>query len=140
MVAPVNVRLHETTQDRLVRYAHTVGRTRSSVINMAVDEWLRMQAHPRIRFVTIETGERRAILADGPAVWTVAEAWLQHEPEDRTVSEMSVVTGLSEAAIDAALAYWADYREEIDAEVERQHVAQDEALAAWERRRALDAV
>jgi hypothetical protein len=49
-------------------------------------------------------------------------------------------TGLTAAEVEAALAYWADNRAEIDSFLERHRLAQDEALAAWERRRALDAV
>jgi hypothetical protein len=42
--------------------------------------------------------------------------------------------------VETALAYWAEYRDEIDDLIDRHHTSQDEALAAWERRRALDAV
>jgi hypothetical protein len=38
------------------------------------------------------------------------------------------------------MAYWAEYRDEIDQLIDRHHADQDDALAAWERRRALDAV
>ncbi len=48
--------------------------------------------------------------------------------------------GLSAADIEAALAYWADYKDEIDELIGRHRASQDEALAAWERRRHLDAV
>lgn len=97
-----------------------------------------MQAHPRVRFTAVETGERRAVLVDGPQVWTVAEAWLAHEPAERTAEIVGDAVGLPPAAVEAALAYWADHRDEIDAQVAGHQAQQDEALAAWERRRALN--
>jgi len=106
----------------------------------AVREWLRMQAHPGIVFVTTVTGERRAALAVGPQVWTVAESWLQHDKRSRTPDVVADALGLTVTDVETALAYWADYREEIDELIEQHHADQDDALAAWERRQALDAV
>jgi hypothetical protein len=37
-----------------------------------------------------------------------------------------------------ALAYWADFPDEIDDLISRHSASQDQALASWERRRALD--
>lgn len=139
MVAPTNVRFSEPVHDALTRYVHITGQTKSSVINSAVEEWLRMQVHTGIRFVTVETGERRARLVDGPEVWTIAEAWLAHEPDARTPPELAEVLGLPERSVEAALSYWADNRDEIDGVLARHRAAQDDALAAWERRQAIDA-
>lgn len=111
---------------------------KSSLAVRAVDEWLRMQAHPGVVFRAELTGERRAALAEGPQVWTVAEAWLQHSPTDRSVEGVAEALGLSARQVDLALDYWAEHRSEIDSVISAHHAAQDEALAAWERRAALD--
>ncbi|MCL2090526.1 MAG: hypothetical protein FWH11_04775 [Micrococcales bacterium] len=139
MVVPTNVRLPEGVDQGLAAYVTRTGATKSSVISVAVGEWLRLQGHPRIRFVEPVPGERRAALVDGPQVWTVAEAWLQHG-EGRTVDQVAESTGLRTDQVEAALAYWADNRDEIDALVVRVHTAQEEAFAAWQRRRDLDAL
>lgn len=73
-------------------------------------------------------------------MWTVAESWLQHDKDQRSAAAVADALGLSAADVETALAYWADYREEIDELIERHRASQDEALAACERRRALDAV
>jgi uncharacterized protein (DUF433 family) len=99
-----------------------------------------MEAHPGIVFATTVTGERRAALATGAQVWVVAEAWQQHEGGDRSPATVAATLGLTVRDVETALAYWADQREEIDELIDRHHAEQDEALAAWERRRALDAV
>jgi len=137
MVAPTNVRLPDLVDRDLAGYVSRTGVTKSSVIGVAVGEWLRLQGHPRIRFVEPVPGERRAALVDGPQVWSVAEAWLQHG-EGRTVDQVATTTGLRADQVEAALAYWADNRDEIDALVARVQAAQEEAFAAWQRRRELD--
>jgi hypothetical protein len=140
MVSPTNVRFPAAVDKRLADYARRTGAKKSTVVVGAVEEWLRMQAHPGIVFVTAEGGERRAALAVGPQVWTVAEAWLQHEKDERTAAVVADAIGLTTADVENALAYWADYRDEIDELIARHHASQDDALAAWERRRTLDAV
>lgn len=140
MVAPTNVRFPDAIDQRLADYARQTGAKKSTVVVSAVREWLRMQAHPGVVFVATVTGERRAALSAGPQVWTVAEAWLQHDKADRTAAVVADTVGLSAADVEIALAYWADYQDEIDDLISRHHASQDEALAAWERRQALDAV
>jgi len=106
-------------------------------MNVALDEWLRVQQHPGIRFTESASGQRIATLVDGPEVWTVAESWLDHEPPERTAVNVAEATGLALRQVEAALDYWADFREDIDADLERVHAAQREARAAWERRQGL---
>ena len=138
MVAPTNVRFPESVDKGLADYARQAGAKKSTVVVSAVREWLRMQAHPGVVFVATMTGERRAALSVGPQVWTVAEAWLQHDKEDRTAAVVAEALGLTAADVENALAYWADFPDEIGELISRHRASQDEALAAWERRRALD--
>ena len=140
MSSPTNVRFPEPVDKRLADYARRVGVKKSTVVVGALREWLRMEAHPGIVFVKTVTGERRAALAAGPQVWTIAEAWQQHPARQRNAAKVAATLGLSERDIETALAYWAEYRDEIDQLIDRHHADQDDALAAWERRRALDAV
>jgi hypothetical protein len=140
VVAPTNVRFPESVDKGLTDYARQAGAKKSTVVVSAVREWLRMQTHPGVVFVATVTGERRAALLVGPQVWTVAEAWLQHDKEGRTATVVAEALGLTAADVENALAYWADFPDEIDDLISRHHASQDEALAAWERRRALDEV
>lgn len=139
MVAPTNVRFPEALDKGLTDYAVQAGDRKATVVVTAVREWLRMQSHPGIVFVVTVGGERRAALTAGPQVWTVAEAWLQHDKEKRTVAALADALGLAVADVERALAYWADYQDEIDDLIGRHRASQDQALAAWERRQALDA-
>jgi hypothetical protein len=140
MSSPTNVRFPDAVDQVLADYARATGAKKSTVVVGAVREWLRMQAHPGVVFVSAVSGERRAALAAGPQVWTVAEAWLQHDKDDRTAAVVAGALGLAVVDVENALAYWADYRDEIDDVISRHRSSQDGALAAWERRRVLDAV
>ncbi|MGH3223523.1 MAG: hypothetical protein ACRDPY_33365 [Streptosporangiaceae bacterium] len=140
MVAPTNVRFPEAVDKGLADYAHQAGAKKSTVVVSAVREWLRMQSHPGVVFVAAVGGERRAALSVGPQVWTVAEAWLQHDKDERAPAVVAAALGLTAVDVENALAYWADYQDEIDDLISRHRASQDEALAAWERRRALDAI
>lgn len=139
MVSPTNIRFSSGIEERLATFVKLHAQSKNSVVNTAVSEWLRMQAHPRVRFIGIETGERRATLIDGPQVWTIAESWLAHEPEQRDAGVVADALDLSREAVEAALGYWAENRDEIGGIIERHRAAQDEALAAWEARRRLHA-
>lgn len=138
MVAPTNVRFPESVDKGLADYARQAGAKKSTVVVSAVREWLRMQAHPGVVFVTALGGDRRAALAAGPQVWTIAEAWLQHDKNGRTAAVVADALGLATIDVENALAYWADFPDEIDDLISRHRASQDEALAAWERRRALE--
>ncbi len=140
MSSPTNVRFPNPVDEELAAYARRVGAKKSTVVVGALREWLRMQAHPGIVFLATVTGERRAALASGPQVWTVAEAWQQHDRDQRNTTLVADTLGLTIRDVETALAYWAHYQDEIDGLIARHHAEQDDALAAWERRRALDAV
>lgn len=139
MSSPTNVRFPDKLDRCLAAYARRSGTKKSTVVVGAVSEWLRMQAHPGILFVTDIAGVRHAALAVGPQVWTVAEAWLQHDKSERNAAVVADALGLSVSDVETALGYWADNRDEIDDLIERRHADQDAAVEAWERRRALDA-
>lgn len=140
MASPTPVRFPPDIDHAVADFARRGGTPKSTVVIRAVDEWLRMQTHPRIVFVTTNTGARRAALVSGPQVWTVAAAWRQHEPEARTPIELGATLELPVADIEAALAYWAAYRDEIDSQVTDHLADADAALAAWEQRQALRAI
>lgn len=140
MSSPTNVRFPDQVDKRLSDYARRVGVRKSTVVIGALREWLRTEAHPGIVFVKTVTGERRAALCAGPQVWTVAEAWQQHPARQRNPATVAATLALTERDVETALAYWAEYRDEIDQLLQQHQIDQDDALAAWERRRALDAV
>jgi hypothetical protein len=136
--SPADRHVPESVDKGLAAYARRAGAKKSTVVVSAVREWLRMQAHSGVVFVATMGGDRCAALSAGPQVWTVAEAWLQHDKDERSAAVVAEALGLEAADVENALAYWADFPDEIDDLISRHRASQDEALAAWERRRALD--
>lgn len=140
MTSPTHVRFPEAVDHGLSEYARRTNSPKSTVVVGAVREWLRMQAHPGIVFVSTLTGERRAALTSGPEVWMIAASWQQHDKSVRTPEVVADALGLTTADVEAALGYWAEYRTEIDDLVTDHFASQDAALAVWERRQQLDAL
>ena len=135
MSVALSVRLPEAVSQSLDAYTSKRSLNRSVVVAQALNEWMRIQGHPGIRFITSLTGDRVAALARGPEVWTVAEAWVMTDPARRSVDEVAYVTGLTVTEVETALRYYADFQDEIDAELAQVWQAQKEEQAVWERLR-----
>jgi hypothetical protein len=114
----------------------------SAAANLLVDEGLRMAEHPGVVFRDGPTG-RRAGLAAGPDVWEVMRAVksARHaEPkldEDELFALVSDNSGVALGKVRTAVRYWANYPEEIDAEIAAADDAETVAEVAWRRERDL---
>lgn len=114
----------------------------SSASNHLVDEALRMQEHPLIVFRDGPAG-RRARLVGGPDVWEVIGAVRSVRAADpgRVGSDVldlvAETSGIDVPLIRAAIAYWGDFPEEVDAFVQRARTEAEQARARWERERGL---
>jgi ParB-like chromosome segregation protein Spo0J len=96
-----------------------------------------MEAHPMVVFREGPSG-RRPVLAGGPEVADVIGTIVGgNVPAGGRRTRAAKLLGISEPMVDAALAYYADYTDEIDVLIaERTRIA-DEAEAAWRRQRQL---
>ena len=139
MSVAMSVRLTSDVEASAESYMTQSGWNRTLLVNTALNEWLRIQAHPGIRFISTPTGKRIAALVNGPEIWTIAESWQQHNLSERTIDNLVQATGLEREEVDVALAYYADFKDEIDTEISIVHAAQEQAREAWERRQALHA-
>lgn len=102
-----------------------------------MDEGLRSREHPGIVFRDEPSG-RRAALAVGPDVWEVVSAVrLTTVRGEAAVASVADEMSLPEPAVRAALDYYAEYPDEIDAEVDENDRAAERALAAWRARQRL---
>ena len=126
---PVHRRLKDSARRRRVGV--------SALAERLIDEGLRMEAHPAIAFREGPTG-RRAALAGGPEVADVVGSIVGGDvPVEQRRARAAEMLGLTPSMVDAAMAYYADHTEEIDAELLERRRAADEAEAAWRRQRAL---
>jgi glycosyltransferase involved in cell wall biosynthesis len=114
------------------------GLSLSSASNQLIDEALRMQEHPLIVFWDGPAG-RRARLVAGPDVWEIVGAVRsarEAEPElagNEVIDLVAETSGLEVAEIRAALEYWGDYPEEVEAFLEHARAEVDQARIRWER-------
>jgi hypothetical protein len=134
-----SIRLDAEVDTRLRAYvAARPGLSASAAANQLIGEGLRMADHPAIVFRDGPTG-RRAVVVGGPDVWeivrTVKNARV-HESElddEETVALVVDNTGASARHVRAAISYWSQFPDEIDAQIELADQAEQQALDAWQR-------
>jgi hypothetical protein len=141
--SPSSIRFEPRVLERLsVFVAAHRDLTLSSATSRLVDEALRIREHPLIVFNDGPAG-RRARLAGGPDVWEVIGAIRsvrEAEPAlagDEVLAVVAETSGTPAPFIRAALAYWGDYPEEVDAFLHRARTEAAQAQAAWERQQEL---
>ncbi len=134
---PTSFRLDESVKQRLKARAEREGIPTSTLAERLIDEGLRMADHPGIRFRGGPAG-RRATLIRGPDVAEVVSV-LQHldVAGEEAIAETARWLELPHTAVQAAVDYYAEYTEEIEAELAATAAAAREAHARWERRRQL---
>ncbi|MCY4370784.1 MAG: hypothetical protein OXF41_15535 [bacterium] len=123
--------------ERLKRGAAHRAESISAAGERLIDEGLLMEAHPGIVFRDGPSG-RRAGLAAGPDVWEVVGLMLglRGNFEER-VATAAAQLGLAEGHVRAASRYYAEFTDELDAEIAHNDDEADRELAAWENERRL---
>lgn len=123
--------LDDSTVERLYAESQREGRTSSELAEIAIEEWLRMQAHPGIVFRSGPAG-RRAGLAGGPDIWEFARVVQAVEgTEDETLERIAEFTSLRPYQAGIALRYYKEYRDEIDESIRRRIESSERRRAAW---------
>jgi hypothetical protein len=126
---PVHERLRETARRQHVAL--------STLAERLIDEGLRSETHPMVIFRS-GAGGRRPVLVGGPEVADVVGAIVSGDvPVGERRSRAAELLNVSEALVDAALAYYADFTEDIDGLLAERARRAGEAEAAWRRQRAL---
>lgn len=143
MASPRSIRLDSGVETRLTSYvARHPGLSSSSVAARLVDEGLRMDEHPGVAFREGSVG-RRATLIGGPDVWEVIRAVKSGraaEPkmsEDQLLDMIADNSGVPIRQLRTAVAYWANYPDEVEALLEHADRVEKAATAANERASAL---
>jgi hypothetical protein len=132
MSTPVSIRFDRRLLNRLRERAHaTPGATPSGLAQRLVDEGLRMQDHPGVVFKDGASG-RRAALANGPDIWEAVKFLREiDERGEDAVDAAAEVFNLPTTKIRAAMRYYGEYAEEIDAEIEAADAESEAAERAW---------
>ena len=133
----LSLRIDEHVFDRLSRHGQSRGQTVSEAARTLLEEGLRQQDHPLITFRGGPAG-RRAAVVGGPDVWEVIRVVWGRSPSDRAAPDgVAASLDIATRQAEAALRYYADYPDEIDAWIDRVDSEAERAEAAWLRQRAV---
>jgi hypothetical protein len=134
---PVSLDLDATTLDRLAARERETGQSQSALAQRYIEEGLRMERHPGIVFVDGPAG-RRPALRGGPDVWELAIEIRGVDPSDMVeIQAVAAWMALPVFAVEAAIGYYIEFRDEIEAWVERNERLGEQHRAAWRAERGL---
>ena len=128
MTQPLSVRLTEATIRRLGARARRVHLPPRTLAQRYVEEGLRMDEHPLVRFVDGPAGRRPRLVGTGKDVWEVIVAVRDNGGDAAEAARyLEIPLGL----VQAAVAYYGAYRDEIDEWIELNEQEAADAYAAW---------
>jgi hypothetical protein len=128
MSQPMSLRLAQATIERLgarAQHLHTPLRT---LAQRYVEEGLRMDEHPLVRFAEGPGGRRARLVGSGSDVWEVIAAVRDNDGDvAKTAEYLEMGLGL----VQAAVTYYGAHPDEIDGWIERNEREAADAHAAW---------
>ena len=121
------LRLAPGIRQRLTEWARRAGLPERSLAQRYVEEGLRHDAHPLIQFLDGPSGRRASLVGRGLDVWEVIATIRDNHGSIREAAEyLQVPAGLVEAAV----AYYGEYRDEIDQEISLNEAEYERGQAA----------
>lgn len=138
MAHPVSVRFQDPgVAGELKAEARAAGTSASALAEQLIVEGLRMRRHPRVTFRPGPAG-RRPGLVDGPDIWEVIGGLVGGDvPPERRIDRAVDLFGLRRDQVEAALAYYAEFTDEIDSWIRRNDEYAARAEALWRREQEL---
>jgi uncharacterized protein (DUF433 family) len=128
MSHPLSVRLNDATITRLGRHAQRAHIAPRTLAQRYVEEGLRMDEHPLIRFADDPAGRRARLTGTGKDVWEVIATVRDNDGDAAEAARyLEVPLGL----VQAAISYYGAYTSEIDQWIEANDQEVAEAHAAW---------
>ena len=128
MSQPLSLRLPEATLDRLGARARSRSVAPRTLAQRYVEEGLRTDEHPLIRFVDGPAGRRPRLQGTGLDVWEAIWVIRDNNGDEREAAEY---LGIPLGLIQAAVAYYGAYRDEIDEWIELNARESEAAHEAW---------
>jgi uncharacterized protein (DUF433 family) len=129
MSHPLSLRLGEATIERLGRRAKRAHLPPRTLAQRYVEEGLRMDEHPLVRFVDGPAGRRARLHGTGLDVWEVIATV---RDGDNDLGEGAEYLRIPLGLVQAAVAYYGAYRDEIDVLIADNESQAAEAQAAWQ--------
>ena len=128
MAQPLSVRLNDATIKRLGARARRIHLPPRTLAQRYVEEGLRMDEHPLVRFADGPAGRRARLLGTGKDVWEVIGVVRDNEGSAaEAASYLEIPLGL----VQAVIAYYGAYTAEIDQLIEANEQEAAEAYSAF---------
>jgi uncharacterized protein (DUF433 family) len=124
-------RLSARTLELLDEAAEATGESRNALADRVLGEGLRVERHPLIRFHQGAAGRRQPLVVGSRLYVRQVIATLR--ASDGDVDEAAAYLGLTVRQVKAALDYYADYRDEIDADAAAAQRIEAAERDRWER-------
>lgn len=128
MAAPLSIRLKDDTLQRLYFQARLAGVPPRTLAQRMVEEALRVADHPGIEFADSGASRRARVRGTGVEVWEIVDLVKVHGGD---VDAVLAFTERPRGQVEAALAYYGAFPEEIDVLVEANRRAAKEGRAAY---------
>jgi uncharacterized protein (DUF433 family) len=128
MSQPLSVRLKDATISRLDARARRVHLPPRTLAQRYVEEGLRMDEHPLVRFTDGPAGRRARLTGTGKDVWEVIAVVRDN---DGDTAEAARYLEMPLGLVQAAIAYYGAYTSEIDEQIEANERETAEAHATY---------
>jgi hypothetical protein len=127
-------RLSRRTSDLLDAVAELTGESRNALADRLLGEAVRTERHPLIRFHTGAAGRREASVVGTRLLVRQVVATARDCEAD--VDEAASYLGVPPRVVRAALAYYAEFANDVDADAEWARRVEADERARWEREQA----
>jgi uncharacterized protein (DUF433 family) len=128
MAAPLSIRLKDDALQRLYFRARLEGVPPRTLAQRLLDEGLRTAEHPEIRFTTGPAGRRATLRGCGLDVWEVIKIL----PDNGGAAELADYLEIPLHWVEAAIAYYGAYPDDIDERLELERLEEERGLAAYQ--------
>jgi uncharacterized protein (DUF433 family) len=128
MSHPLSVRLTDSTLQRLGARARRVHLPPRTLAQRYVEEGLRMDEHPLVRFAEGPAGRRARLVGTGKDVWEVIAVVREN---DGDATEAARYLEMPLGLIQAAMSYYGAYADEVDQWIDLNEQEAAEAHAAF---------
>ena len=128
MSKPFSMRVSESTEARLKAAAGRADIAPRTLAQRYVEEGLRMDEHPHVYFADGPAGRRARVHGTGLDVWEVVSTVRDNDGDP---AEAAAYLQLPTGVVQAAMAYYAAHRAEVDAWIERNELASAHAEESW---------
>jgi uncharacterized protein (DUF433 family) len=119
---PFSLRLDPSLDALITREAKRTRRSKGAVLESLADEAMRVRRFPGLAFRGSDWDRRPWVIGTALDVWEIIEALRDYGTPKRVIAE----SDLTEAQLNVALAYYGEFRAEIDTAIEENRRSLEE--------------